>query len=657
MTTSPKKFRWLFIVLFLLVLGGAAVLGAMAWKKYIIRNQDNRFYTQARTYLEQHRTLEALSVIDQRNQTVKKQTPADREKWLDLEIESLDQGNQVARLSDMFVNFPGDFFKNDKRGLIMGRTLLHRNDMAAFDKFRAAWKNKESNQPAWFVLDGDALLLKGKRAEGIAWFKSRSFPGAADSDRLMRLAVLNIPEDLTAALNYLNTAVTNDPRNPEVRLFRGQFFESYDHMGEARIEYTAAFLADTNNTAMRDRMGEFFRRHDDYELAVKIWMEGVTAPATSDEIWLKAIFWSRVARPYPIDWKSVTLPVGDLRPYLEYLLKLPPGKFWDDTDFERMPQARRYTSDQQSVFWLKLIAAFQAKDYENASRMLQFNKFRPQSWNVELESELLRVLDYRKNGTLTFPVGVNLPLSSLPAGTRHQFLEQLDALSRNTKEKVPADVDSLLRSDAIFPILFLLNGWFETALQMPPPQVVPAEFPDWVSFVIAQAYYRDRGAEVALAFIAKQKATPLLNVFAGEIMVDHNQLEAGIAKFTPYAKADSEVGTRAAADLTMALINAKKYDEARASIESQPRLRDSLSGKELLAGVLLMQGHKPEAEKIFHAILDDSDDAKIYFAKQAFENKDWATARKLTEELVAKHPDHLQYYANLDAINKAEKGK
>ena len=655
--TSPKQSRWLFIVLFLLVLGGASVVGVLAWKKFVVRNQDSRFYTQAQTYLNQHRSIPALSVIDQRNRTVKKQSAADREKWLDLETEALGQAEQVARLSEMYRSSPEDYYDNEKRGLIMGRAILHSQDLDAFDKFRAGWKNKESNQPAWFVLDGDALLLKGKRADAIKWFNSRSFPGPADSDRLMRLAVLDIPYDTPNAWKYLDQAAVGDPTNADVRLFRGQLFENFGQLSQASIEYTAAFLANTNNTQMRDRLASFFRRHDNYDLAVKVWMDGVNSSATSDELWLNALFWTRVSHYVQFDWKNATLPIGDLQPLLEYLINLPPGKFWDDAAFEKMTQARRYTSDQQCVFWLKLIATLQAKNYDDASRMLQFNKFRSQSWNVDLESVLMRILYYRKTGELKFPVGVNLPLNTAAAGTRNPFLEKLDSLSRNTSEKVPADMDRLLRSDSIFAIIFLTHGWFEAALQMPPPAVMPADYPDWIVYGFAQAYYRNHGADAALQYIAKQTATPSLEVFSGEILIDSKQVDAGIAKLTPLAKVDTDIGMHAAADLAMAYINRKELDQARASIDNQPRLLNSLGGKELLAGVDLMQGRKADAEQIFRSILDKSDDAKIYFGKQAFDNKDWATARKLTEELISKYPDKLQYRANLDAINKAEKGK
>jgi thioredoxin-like negative regulator of GroEL len=657
MTSSPKKFPWLLVLLFIVVLGVVAVFGVKKWRVYVIKSQDNRFYTQAQALLAQHRDLESLAVIDQRNRAVKTQTPALRDKWLDLEIEALGQADQVARLVDMYLNTPAEFYQNEKRGLVMGRAILHRQDMEAFEKFRTGWKNHESNQPAWFILDADYLLLDGKREAAIKFLNSRSFPGAQDSDRLMRLALLDVPGDVPAASAFLDRAAAADPRNPDVRLFRGQLFESYGHLGEARLEYAAAFEVDTNNTAMRERFGDFYRRHSSYDQAIQTWLDGITSAATSDEIWVKALFWSRVARNVPFNWKSATPPNGDLQPLVEYLLKLPPGKFWDDPTFERMPQARRYTSDQQSVFWLKLISQLQAKNYDEASRMLEFNKFRPQSWNVDLESVLLRVLVYRKTGELKFPVGVNLPIDTHPPATRHEFLNKLDSYTRSSKEKVPADLDRILRDDTIFSLIFLLNGWSEAALQMPPPQVVPDYFPDWVAEGFAHAYYHEHGADAALAFIARQKPTPLLGVFEGGILVDNGKADAGIARLSSLAKLDSDEGMQAASDLTKALINRKDYDGARATIASQPRLQNSVSGKELLAGINLLQDRKADAEQIYRSILEDSDDAKIYFAKVAFNNKDWATARKLTEELVNKYPDRLQYRANLEAINKAEQGK
>ena len=52
-----------------------------------------------------------------------------------------------------------------------------------------------------------------------------------------------------------------------------------------------------------------------------------------------------------------------------------------------------------------------------------------------------------------------------------------------------------------------------------------------------------------------------------------------------------------------------------------------------------------------------TDDAKAFFARQSFAQKNWPRARSLMEELARRHPEQLQYQASLEAIAKAEAGK
>ena len=53
----------------------------------------------------------------------------------------------------------------------------------------------------------------------------------------------------------------------------------------------------------------------------------------------------------------------------------------------------------------------------------------------------------------------------------------------------------------------------------------------------------------------------------------------------------------------------------------------------------------------------DSDNAKAYFARQAFAQKNWPRTRSLTEELLRRHPEQPQFQDSLEAIAKAEAGK
>lgn len=62
------------------------------------------------------------------------------------------------------------------------------------------------------------------------------------------------------------------------------------------------------------------------------------------------------------------------------------------------------------------------------------------------------------------------------------------------------------------------------------------------------------------------------------------------------------------------------------------------------------------AARYYAAADGDSLEAGVFLARLAFQRKDWAEARRLTEALVQRYPDELQLQANLEAVARAERG-
>jgi tetratricopeptide (TPR) repeat protein len=258
---------------------------------------------------------------------------------------------------------------------------------------------------------------------------------------------------------------------------------------------------------------------------------------------------------------------------------------------------------------------------------------------------------------MKFPTGVTIALNQAPPKTRHQLLEQLDFHTKNPGQKLPEDTERLLRSQTAFAAVFLAAGWAEAALQLPHDEVIPDGFPEWVAFAFTQATRFNRGIDAALEFAARQKPSPTLELLAADILMAGERYGDAILKLTPLAATDSEAGNQAARVIAEIYFRLKQYDEARAAIEAQPRLRQSTGGQELLARIAFQRGDQAAADKIYAGIETESDEAKNYLAKQAFDQKNWARARQLIEELLKKHPDQAQLRDRLEAIAKAEAGK
>jgi thioredoxin-like negative regulator of GroEL len=652
-----KSKRWLLlgggILLALVVAAG----GFLAWKRHVVKAQEQRSLQAATNFLTQGRGADALVVIQGRNRTTTRQTSEQKAQWQSLEIQALSQIGNLSRLFALYDHAPDLFAKEENASVQVGRAALHAGNYEAFDKLRERWVGKETRPSAWLELDADALLMRGKREEAIKLLNSRTFTGPDDCGRLARLALINTPSDLKAAWEYLDRAAKLDPRNSEIRVFRGQILESAGKRNAAQMEFQAAYIANTNSPYYRDQLAEFLRRNGSYDLAVLTWANGLTNAQTTDLIWLRTLFWTKTTRTIKFDFNAAKPPFGPLQPFVQYLIALPQGTFWDDAAFQKIAEARRFDQQLQETFWLRLLALLQTGKEDEATKLLEFNRFRTKSWQLDLESVLLRVLRYRKSGELKLPVGVNIALSSAPTKTRHQLLEQLDALTKDPKQPMPSDLEKLLRSKNAFSAVLLAFGWAEAALNLPHDDVVPTDLPEWLPYGLTQARRFNRGNAAALEFVSRQKSTPTLELLGGEILIADGKFDEGLRKLAALSAIDSDVGSRAAMRISETHLHLKQYEQARSAVESLPRLRDSVEGKQLLAHVALAQGKNEDALKIYTAIENESDEAKSFLARQAFFDRNWPRARKLTEDLLQKYPDNLQFHRNLDDIAKAEAAK
>ena len=612
-------------------------------------------YNAAKQSLAEGKADAVLTAVEQFRRAVQNPDEPTRKKWASLEIQAVNLTGDLPRLLDLHAKSPGDFATEEAASINVCRGLLQLSKDAEFQKLRAEWKAKEAAPVTWFELDVDTLLMRGKRDEAVAFLNSKSFDGPADCGRLGRLAMLTAQADPAAAWKNLERAVQLDPRNSEIRLMRGQFLERSGKIPQSQGEYAAALGINPGNPQLRDQLGLFYLRRSRYDYAVATWGDGLTN-GTSDKLWERTLFWNKVTRTFIFDWTSAKPPAGDLEPFVKFLLALKPGEYWNEDAFQKTAGGRGYEKALPEIFWLKLVDALQHGREDDAMAALVANPFRPRSWQLEVESALMRVLNFRKSDKLAFPEGVNIALNDTPRGTRHQLFEQLDALTKNPADPVPAELARLLKGRNAFAAVFLAAGWAECALQLPHDDVFGDDQPAWLVPAFTRAQQVNRSMGEALKFAAAQKSTPELEHLTAEIQIQGDQMGEGINKLTELAKADTDAGANAALLLAQTFIRVKQYDLARRSVTDQPRLAKSLAGRELAAKIALLEEKLADAEKIYAGIEAESDDAKLYFAKKAFDAKDWARARQLTEDVLQRHPESEQLRGYIEAIRKAETG-
>ena len=617
-----------------------------------------------KTFERDHRTAEELLSNNQPHEALERIRAGQRTKnerrhsrWLDLEIEAHKQLGNVSRLLTLYDRTPEAFSSNESASLLVARALLRVSNEGGYANLRGSWTGREERPESWFMIEADELIGSASPEEAIQLLESRTFGSPADCPRLIRLAILTARDDVRRALDYLDQAYEADPQNPEVLSFRAQILERVGEHDRSEAEYNAAHLADPDNPLYRDQLAEYYRRNEKYALAVRTWEQGMQEPS-ADFIWFKASVWSRLVQPLRQDPELSAIPKGSLKPLVEYVLSLELDEFWDGEAFEKLPESRRYERERQEVFWLRLLSLLQAEEENEAKDFIFFSKFHQRSWQPDLELALWRILSFRSNGDINPAGGPAIP----PAHDNrinHSFFETLEAWShsermRRTHDAAPPELVALFRSEEAFAAAFLAAGWLEAALQLHRLETVPDGFPEWVAYGMTQAFRQNRSNAAAIAYAERQPKTPALEVLIGELLLADDKVEEGMARLAKWTQDNSDAGFRAAWLLGVANIDLARPDETERIVRSQPRLADSVTGQELIARIAVIRGEDERATELYRALEADSIEAKAFLARKAYAEKDWSTARRLTEELMDRLPGNRQLEANLQAIDNAE---
>lgn len=652
---------WIIIAAWLVIIC-AAMGGTTVFLAHQAANQQQYVdYKKVQELLTHSKSAEAVEILNLYVNTLSANKPEGLD-WLPITVEALKREKDVGGLLVLYQQFPRGFDNNEEASLIVAGTLLAHKKTDDYGKLREKWNTHTHRESAWFVLDADKMLVEGKNTKALQFLQSRTFNGAEDTGRLIRLALLEAKNNLGAAWNLLSEALAKDPTNSDVTTYRAQLLEAIQKPTLARIEYLSAIQKDPRNPTLILQLGEFYRRNNHFALAIDAWSQGLELPH-SDELWLKTLFWSRVTSPLRVLPQAKPPQTGPVAPLIAYLYNLPAGQFWNQAAFEKIPEHQVYLKHSQETFWLRLADALLRNDESQAAELLDFNTFHATSWAPELQRSLQEILAYRRYGILHIdevgsPNGMNAQNKTATVDeTEHQFFQLLEKLAQEAPaglpaENVPDEMRTLLTGDYAFPATFLAAGWFEAALAFPLPTALPEGLPNWVAFAYTQALRYNSGPIDALNFAIKQKANPALNLLIGELMITTGSPDSGIRVLKPLTLQRDDVGMRAAWLISLVQIDRQQYDLAKYTVEHQPLLADNIIGKEALARIALKQGDVKQADLLYSGIVNDSLEAKLYLARRASASQKWNTALKLTEQLVIEFPENLELRRDLNKLRE-----
>lgn len=620
-------------------------------------------YEQAEAFIKNGNPKGAIKIIQKYRNSIESNNGMGSQ-WLDLLIEASMEVPDVAQLIHLYQYNPAAFAKNEKASIMVGEALVITGKKEEFDKLRGMWKEKESLASDWFNLDVDELILEGNRNEAEALLKSKEFPGKEDANRLIKLGLLYANENPNAAWEYLNLANEKDPNNPIVISYRAKLLELIGNDSLALSEYMTAAAIDPENLAMREQLVDFFLHHKKYLQAIELMEESLKNPAATDGLWLKTLFWSRIIKLFDPDLKSISPPEGNYFFVVEYFLNLKPWEFWNQKNYETIPNHEHYINTLQPLWWMRLISALKKNNDEEAAEYLRHNAFKEQSWNPDLTLALKRILNYRANNTLSLK-GSSMEISKLEKNSikqeaKHQiaFFTQLNELAEkesiDPKFTMPKEIDALLKSPLAFTAALLATEWNEAAIDMQTTKIFPADIPPWVVFLYAQALMQNRGEAPAIEFAMMQHKSPAIDLLIGELMLAEQNFEGAIVQLQSLSKLEDSIGMRASWLLSLLYLNQEEYEKAQNIILENKKLYESLQGKEGLARIAVAKGDQQQAEELYTEIGKESPEAKSYFARKAFAEKNWQKAKELTVELLKENPNNPVLKENLLKIQQLE---
>lgn len=392
-----KKFGTLLGIAVLVLLLALAV--AEWWTGgNLTGRKEQADYAWAQRLLEENKPYDAKAIIDKYAAEFS-ENPGNNPDWLKLEIQDLTARPQDSKnIVGLYQSFPKAFENQDEKTiLLLAAQLISQRDFDDFEKLRNQWASKTKSPGVWFGLQGDALLAQGRVNDEITFLKTKKFEGKEDLPRLLRLAYLTSRINIEDTWNYLNEAIKIDPSNSEAHIYRAQILEQVKKLALARLEYIAAIQGSPKDPYIYDQLAEFMLRYGEVQAALGIWNLVLPFP-NSDQIWVKALFWSKAVQPYPIDWTKLQIPDGPLAPLIQYLLSLKSNEFWNTEAFEKIPNGAYFLRTQQATFWLRLIQALLDNKPNDALNILQYGTFKEVSWSPNIEKAIEQVLTYRKTG-------------------------------------------------------------------------------------------------------------------------------------------------------------------------------------------------------------------------------------------------------------------
>jgi tetratricopeptide (TPR) repeat protein len=440
------------MVAFLVIFVGGPI-GAFLARLWIRRKRARAAIARAKELLAQGQVDKAMALIGKGKTTYREKRLLQQFKTF--EFKALQDTNDAESLAILFDESHDDFKEREGASLLAARAQLACERNNAFGELRELWRGREKARRQWTELDADLLIAEGHAGqleERLAKVPLDAAPNAGLAARLALAMAEHAPEEGCA---LAARAAAMAPQDAAIHAVQGQILDGVGAAEKAHAAYQNALRLAPHDPIILDRAAEFYRRHGKLNQALQIWSKGLARPSLQT-IWLKYLFWRRVAVSAPLPQDHLSPPKGNLLPVIEVLGSLPDGVFWTDDATDRL-EARPGLLDRQEVLWLRLLEALRSNKEDEALALLNLNRFGERSWSPALEAAMLRLLTYRRAGFMD-PSALGLA-SGRGSDDQHPFLVGLDKWAHGEYAEPPADLLKIVQSREAFAHACLAAGW------------------------------------------------------------------------------------------------------------------------------------------------------------------------------------------------------
>lgn len=619
----------------------AGIYATVLWRHAIEDRTAGRLREQVKRFADSGDYASAHALLDEADLRSSEEERRVGE-WVQTKLTVAAELRDIRGFEALAETYPEQVLANEVASLFWARIALHSRDWERLEAIKDNWNASNRREESWFFIELSEDLARGRHDAVEQRLKENDFKGNAEAYRLVYQA-LQESKSPQSVLELLTVAYRAEPENTDIRTFLANAFEALGNAPLAQREYVSAHLIDPANPILKDNLAEFYLRQGQTARAMQTWSGPSNVEPVLDFIWFKAYFWNRVARQ-----ETFSAPLATPSPFKDLaqeLTALPEQRYFSqkiDRTLKVLP--RRNDAIRHHLTWLRILEALRAGDESGALDLLLSESPAASAVSPVVAPALSKLLTFRTLGVLPKDgTSSNRP--------HHRFLKDLMA---STASNTDARFRSFLAGPEALPGLFLSVGWLGTALDFWTPVSEQGEAPGWLLYGIAQAHRYCSGNSRAISFLRENGD----HAIEGRLLLAELLLAEGLGDeshplLEEIITSPCDFGYRAAWLLTMSYLESSNLKETRRVLAIHQNFSESVSGREIQARLSLAENDSQEARAIYQTITDQSVEANVYLAREAYHEEKWEVARSHTQAALTLAPNQPALARNLQLIEQA----